>query len=201
MTTNIPEGAQRSPDGHYWWDGSQWQLVDQSGSAASSGTTTSGVGSADASAQDAASYLSLADAGADVMTGLPASALSAFGAGELQSLTSLLHDLEAAKQHLADMVRHGCWCGPGNVCEEEKDALDACCHQHDLAYDSLGVASGSSMWTREGLKLTVEADEALVNCSSGVSGLDSDGENYRTGVQLVFGKRAQIGRLLRRLPF
>jgi hypothetical protein len=27
---NIPEGAQRSPDGHYWWDGTAWQLVDGS---------------------------------------------------------------------------------------------------------------------------------------------------------------------------
>ena len=27
---NIPEGAQRSDDGHYWWDGEIWQLVDES---------------------------------------------------------------------------------------------------------------------------------------------------------------------------
>ena len=34
---DIPADAQRSPDGNYWWDGSQWQLVDQSsGDAASS---------------------------------------------------------------------------------------------------------------------------------------------------------------------
>ena len=33
----IPEGAQRSEDGHYWWDGSQWQLVDQSQAAAVEG--------------------------------------------------------------------------------------------------------------------------------------------------------------------
>jgi hypothetical protein len=25
----IPADAPRSEDGHYWWDGSQWQLVDQ----------------------------------------------------------------------------------------------------------------------------------------------------------------------------
>jgi hypothetical protein len=25
----IPAGAQRSPDGNYWWDGGQWQLVEQ----------------------------------------------------------------------------------------------------------------------------------------------------------------------------
>jgi hypothetical protein len=27
MVANIPEGAQRSPDGNYWWDGGQWQPV------------------------------------------------------------------------------------------------------------------------------------------------------------------------------
>jgi len=27
---DIPADAQRSEDGNYWWDGNQWQLVDQS---------------------------------------------------------------------------------------------------------------------------------------------------------------------------
>jgi hypothetical protein len=31
---DIPADAQRSEDGHYWWDGSQWQPVDQSQGAA-----------------------------------------------------------------------------------------------------------------------------------------------------------------------
>jgi hypothetical protein len=26
--SGMPEGAQLSPDGHYWWDGTQWQPVD-----------------------------------------------------------------------------------------------------------------------------------------------------------------------------
>lgn len=26
---DIPADAPRSEDGHYWWDGSQWQLIDQ----------------------------------------------------------------------------------------------------------------------------------------------------------------------------
>ncbi len=33
----VPEGAQRSEDGHYWWDGSAWQEVpedERTGSAA-----------------------------------------------------------------------------------------------------------------------------------------------------------------------
>jgi|SRR5437660_1146556 len=32
---DIPADAQRSPDGNYWWDGSQWQLVDNSDPGAS----------------------------------------------------------------------------------------------------------------------------------------------------------------------
>jgi hypothetical protein len=29
--TNVPQGATVSEDGHYWWDGQQWQLVRQAG--------------------------------------------------------------------------------------------------------------------------------------------------------------------------
>jgi hypothetical protein len=32
--TSVPEGAQISEDGNYWWDGTQWQLV-----AAASGSS------------------------------------------------------------------------------------------------------------------------------------------------------------------
>jgi len=37
--SNVPEGAQRSEDGHYWWDGSQWQPVqdEQGGQAGQTG--------------------------------------------------------------------------------------------------------------------------------------------------------------------
>ncbi|HEU5333086.1 MAG TPA: hypothetical protein VFU73_09985 [Actinocrinis sp.] len=31
---DIPADAQRSPDGNYWWDGTQWQLVDNAGNGA-----------------------------------------------------------------------------------------------------------------------------------------------------------------------
>jgi hypothetical protein len=47
----------------------------------------------------------------------------------------------------------------------------------------------------------VEADEALVAGVGGPSDLDSEAEAYRAGVELIFGTRAHIGRLLRRLPF
>ena len=33
---DIPADAQRSPDGHYWWDGTQWQPVDPSDAATAS---------------------------------------------------------------------------------------------------------------------------------------------------------------------
>ena len=26
---DIPADAPRSEDGHYWWDGGQWQVIDQ----------------------------------------------------------------------------------------------------------------------------------------------------------------------------
>jgi len=44
---DIPPDAQRSPDGNYWWDGTQWQLVDQSPAQAAPSTDN---GSAPASA-------------------------------------------------------------------------------------------------------------------------------------------------------
>jgi len=51
--TTIPEGAPRSEDGYYWWDGSQWQPV-QGADAASSATAAAagaaGSGPADAQA-------------------------------------------------------------------------------------------------------------------------------------------------------
>ncbi|HEX4723611.1 MAG TPA: hypothetical protein VH333_13910 [Pseudonocardiaceae bacterium] len=42
----VPDGAQLSEDGHYWWDGSQWQLVPTQ-STSGSGTTQVGTRSED----------------------------------------------------------------------------------------------------------------------------------------------------------
>jgi hypothetical protein len=28
LMSNVPDGAQLSEDGHWWWDGAQWQPVD-----------------------------------------------------------------------------------------------------------------------------------------------------------------------------
>lgn len=210
MATQIPADAPRSPDGYYWYDGNQWQLIDQSSSssdqsggdpASGSYATDDSSGTSNGPTQDAASYLGFSGAGADVLADVPISALSPIGADVLALLVSLLQDLEAMKQHLAELTHHGCWCGAGNVCEEEKDALDSCCHQHDLAYGALGVSSGWDMWSRETLKKTVEADQALVDCARAASGLDSEAELYRDRLEMIFDFRARLGRILRRLHF
>lgn len=40
--SNVPEGAQLSEDGHYWWDGTDWQPVDAGGNGAQAGTCVIG---------------------------------------------------------------------------------------------------------------------------------------------------------------
>ena len=40
--SNVPEGAQLSDDGQWWWDGQQWQLVDNANANSGSGDSGSG---------------------------------------------------------------------------------------------------------------------------------------------------------------
>lgn len=50
----VPEGAQRSGDGHYWWDGTAWQEVPADERTGSSASASSATGSQDpAGAHDA----------------------------------------------------------------------------------------------------------------------------------------------------
>jgi hypothetical protein len=48
--TEIPAGAERSPDGNYWWDGSAWQLIPENergpaaGASAASSSPAAGAG-------------------------------------------------------------------------------------------------------------------------------------------------------------
>jgi hypothetical protein len=40
--SNVPEGAQLSDDGHWWWDGQQWQAVTQDGDSSSGAASGEG---------------------------------------------------------------------------------------------------------------------------------------------------------------
>jgi hypothetical protein len=157
--------------------------------------------------QDAATYLGLDGAAHAVLGDVDAAYLNHFATAELATLQAHMADLEMLKRLFIEN-RHGCWCGPGHLCEEEQDEMDAVCHVHDNAYDALGVTSGGvnagsgiDMWSRAGLTATVEADEALVAGVSALDNLDAEAAAYRAGVELIFGTRARIGYLLRRLPF
>lgn len=99
--------------------------------------------------------------------------------------------------------RYGCWCGPGNICNEETDGIDTCCHQHDLGYDAVGVnsldpapAGQVNMWTIEGVKRTVEADAALVACTMATEFDDHfygpEAAVYRAAMQLICAGRAAV---------
>lgn len=101
--------------------------------------------------------------------------------------------------------RYGCWCGPGNVCTEVRDDIDACCKAHDEAYARVGVSSEpkpgeTGMWSADGYAKTAEIDQTLVDCSQkarergrrvGAAAL------YVEGVSLIFSTRASIGRSIR----
>lgn len=45
----VPEGAQRSEDGYYWWDGTAWQEIPEDERAAASGTADGGSDGSDGS--------------------------------------------------------------------------------------------------------------------------------------------------------
>jgi hypothetical protein len=108
--------------------------------------------------------------------------------------------------------RYGCWCGPGNRCNEIEDDIDSCCHQHDQAYGAVGVTSEDpppsgyvSMWTADGFKRTKSADAALVACVTATA-FDShfygpSAAVYRAGVDVLFGGRAAIAAALEAAGF
>lgn len=107
--------------------------------------------------------------------------------------------LEVAKRGFLEQ-KYGCWCGKGNVCSTVTDSLDGCCRTHDAAYGAVGVgtAGGIDMWTIEGLKRTVPADQALVYCSSmainDATPYGPAARTYQQGIVGIFGTRAAAGR-------
>jgi hypothetical protein len=159
--------------------------------------------------QDAASYLGLTGAAHGVLADLDAAHLHPFAATELAELQTSLFHIDALQElHQLFTLHHGNWCGPGHLGTAEIDLMDSYCHVHDNTYDALGVTSGGagsnpavSMWSRAGFQATVEADEALVQSVSQLTGLDGQADWYRDNIIRIFSTRAHIGRLLRRLPF
>jgi hypothetical protein len=67
VISNVPDGAQLSDDGNYWWDGNQWQPVNQeAGGAGQSANQSGGAGGGGAShAQD---WIEI-DSGAEIPDG------------------------------------------------------------------------------------------------------------------------------------
>ncbi len=114
--------------------------------------------------------------------------------------------IQLAKRMFTEQ-RYGCWCGPGNVCEDVQDDIDAACKRHDQDYGRVGVTSSSpppagqaSMWSIEGFKRTMGADARLV---AGVQATNFDlhfygpsAALYKAGVTIIFGARAAIGAAL-----
>jgi hypothetical protein len=88
-------------------------------------------------------------------------------------------------------ARYGCWCGPGNVCDGEQDAMDTCCHHHDLAYDALGLAF-ASMWTFDAMKTTLSADETLIACVEASEPAEEVGKVYRDLLLTVMKGRVLV---------
>jgi hypothetical protein len=70
--SNVPEGAQLSDDGHWWWDGQQWQQVTDEG-AEHSGAPAASSASAAGTEQSGAPAAGDERATARVEQGMPAS--------------------------------------------------------------------------------------------------------------------------------
>lgn len=87
---------------------------------------------------------------------------------------------------------YGCWCGPGSRCSEEVDAVDSCCHQHDIAYDGLGLDFGS-MWSVSAIVKAQAADKALLDCVTAAPAPDDPaGQAYRAVLIEAFNGRLAI---------
>jgi hypothetical protein len=122
-------------------------------------------------------------------------------AGWLEQVAS---DFEAQYRSKIDvwvgMLRfeYGCWCGPGSRCSEDVDAMDSCCHQHDLAYDSLGLTF-DTMWSPAALVAARSADQALYDCVSASAKPEDDDvtRDYRALLLDVFKERLAIADWLR----
>lgn len=91
------------------------------------------------------------------------------------------------------LAEYGCWCGPGHRCEEDVDAMDSCCHSHDLAYDALKLDFVNS-WTPAGIVAAKTADQALIDCVSAKQSDDDDQatKDYRAMLLDVYRTRVAL---------
>jgi hypothetical protein len=114
---------------------------------------------------------------------------------ESELLSKYGSDVEQWKQLLR--AEYGCWCGPGNRCTEDKDAMDSCCHTHDSAYTALNLDS-NKMWTAAAFVATRAADRALIECVNAAprEGETDEASIYRALLLEIFNKRLEVGDLL-----
>lgn len=125
------------------------------------------------------------------------------GFGELgQELADLFEgrygsQVRAWQQALS--FEYGCWCGPGSRCSEDKDAMDSCCHQHDTAYNSLGL-DFDTMWSPSAIVEAQDADKALYECvRAAAEPEDTEGKAYRAVLLDAFAARLEIAAWLKDL--
>jgi hypothetical protein len=87
----VPQGAQLSEDGNYWWDGAEWQLVPQAGAAPETAAAHQGGAAQGGAAQQggAAPHAGAAgQAGAGHQGGAQQAGAGAVTAEELAAITS-----------------------------------------------------------------------------------------------------------------
>ena len=94
---NIPEGAQRSDDGHYWWDGQQWQLIEEGAVATDvSDGSAGGADSERVAARVAAGYPAsaehLTDEQKKTLLGEPTAAVEAMSHDEVEVVAMERHE-------------------------------------------------------------------------------------------------------------
>jgi hypothetical protein len=87
--TDVPEGAQRSEDGQWWWDGEQWQPVGGADSSSPSSST-------DASSEASSEYASYDTSSSEQTT-------NQFNADDFPSLARVLYFGEDVDGYLQDL--------------------------------------------------------------------------------------------------
>ena len=165
--SEVPDGAQLSDDGNWWWDGEQWQPV--SGGEA---------GSAESNVADAA-----------------ASAERAFEAAWGAEIAKLKRMFSEHRYGCWCGPGHTCEEEQDDMdkCCHQHDLGYAAAGVTSADPPGGGEVG---MWTVEGFKRTIGADAELFACITATA-VDThfygpEAALYRAGVELIFGSRATI---------